>query len=406
MRCLRTATLVFLGAALTLSAGLGCQSEAPTEAPPTDEQPPAEQQPAAKAPAESKPLAAQRQEAIDEAVSYLLDVQAPDGTWAEGNVGITALCTHALLTGGKEADDPPVKKAIDHLLAHQQDDGGIYDVGLKNYTTSIALMVLVKADPNAYAEPIAKAKDYLIEHQWDEAESIDKDHPWYGGAGYGKHGRPDMSNTGYFLEAMHQAGVPEDHPVWEKAVVFVSRTQARSESNDQVFVGTDDGGLIYSPHDGGESKVAEKVTLPDGRKALASYGSMTYAGLKSFIYAGLSKNDPRVKAAMEWILDHWTWEENPGMGLPGRENLGQQGLYYYYMVAARALNAWGRDVLVDDRQREHRWRQELTRALLRRQRDDGSWINEADRWFEGLPPIPTSYAIVALVECSKESVQD
>ncbi len=385
-------TALALAAMLALAGG--CRDEAPPPEPPDE--------PAAGQPAGSGSLAEKRQEAIEKGVAYLLKAQAPDGTWAEGNVGITALCTQALLAAGKPGVSPAAKKAIDHLLDHQQEDGGIYDVGLKNYTTSIALMVLVKADPEAYAGPIEKARAYLIEHQWDEAESIDKGHPWYGGAGYGKHGRPDLSNTGYFLEAMHQAGVPEDHPVWEKAVVFVSRTQARSESNDQVFVGTDDGGFIYSPHNGGESKVAEKVTLADGRQALASYGSMTYTGLKSFVYAGLSRDDPRVKAAMDWILDHWTWEENPGMGLPGREDLGQQGLYYYYMVAARALQAWGRDVLVDSRQREHRWREELTEALLRRQREDGSWANEADRWFEGLPPIPTSYALIALSECSKE----
>ena len=28
---------------------------------------------------------------------------------------------------------------------------------------------------------------------------------------------------------------------------------------------------------------------------------MTYSGLKSMIYAGLTKDDPRVKAAVQWI---------------------------------------------------------------------------------------------------------
>jgi len=336
------------------------------------------------------PLPERRDRAIRRAVAYLVGEQAPDGSWGDGNVGITALCTNALLAGGKTIEDPAIKKAVDLIAGHQQADGGIYDVGLRTYTTSIALMVLVKADPKAQAGPIEKAKAYLIEHQWDETESIDKDHPWYGGHGYGKHERPDLSNTQYFVEAMHQAGVPKDHPLWEKVVVFVSRTQDRSESNDGTFVGTDSGGMIYSPHGGGESK-AGTVDLPGGRKGLKAYGSMTYAGFKSFIYADLARDDPRVQAALDWIRRHWTFEENP--------DLGQQGLYYYYQTAAKALAAWGQDTLTDARRRKHDWKAELTEAILRRQRPDGSWVNEADRWFEGYPPVPTSYALVALAHC-------
>jgi len=337
-----------------------------------------------------QPLADRREKAITQAVTYLLQSQAADGSWGDGNVGITALCTNALLTAGKTMKDPPVKKAVDLIAGHQQADGGIYDVGLKTYTTSLAVMVLSKADAKAHADVLEKAKAYLIRHQWDEPESIDRDHPWYGGHGYGKHERPDLSNTQYFVEAMHQAGVPKDHPLWEKVAVFVSRTQDRSESNDGTFVGTDSGGMIYSPHDGGESK-AGTVDLPGGRKGLKAYGSMTYAGFKSFIYADLARDDPRVQAALDWIRRHWTFEENP--------ELGQQGLYYYYQTAAKALSAWGEKTITDVRRREHNWRAELTRALLRRRRPDGSWVNEADRWFEGYPPVPTSYALLALVHC-------
>ena len=68
---------------------------------------------------------------------------------------------------------------------------------------------------------------------------------------------------------------------------------------------------------------------PDG--GLRSYGSMTYAGLKSMIYCGAGPEDPRVKAATKWIKDHYTLAENPGMG--------QQGLYYYYQTMSKALAA-------------------------------------------------------------------
>ena len=44
---------------------------------------------------------------------------------------------------------------------------------------------------------------------------------------------------------------------------------------------------------------------------------MTYTGLKSFLYAGVNKDDPRVKAAVSWVRAHYTFEENPGMGQAG-----------------------------------------------------------------------------------------
>ena len=341
------------------------------------------------------PVAERRKEAIAKAAAFLFKEQAADGSWGQGNVGITALCTDALFAAGRTLKEEPVRRAIEFILKAQKDDGGIYDdVGLKNYSTSVALMVLVEADAKAYAEPIKKATEYLKTSQWDENESIDRTHPWYGGAGYGKHGRPDLSNTQYFVEAMHRAGVPKDDPLWAKVVVFVSRTQDRSESNDSLFVGTDSGGMIYTPHKGGES-MAGTVDLPDGKKGLKAYGSMTYAGFKSFIYADLGGDDPRVRAALDWIRKHWTFEENP--------ELGQQGLFYYYQTAAKALKAWsdlsGEKTVMDARRRSHDWRTELSEAVLKRQKADGSWGNDADRWYEGYPPVPTSYAITALAQC-------
>lgn len=345
----------------------------------------------APAPADARPLPERRKDALARGVAYLVKEQAPDGTWGQGNVGVTALVLDALLDAGKPAADPAVQRGLEAILKAQKPDGGIYnDAGLKTYTSSIALSVLAKADAKAHAEAIGKVKAYLIKTQWDEEESIDNRNPWYGGHGYGKHERPDLSNTQYFVQAMHDAGVPKDHPLWQKVVVFVSRTQDRSESNDKAFAGTDSGGMVYTPVKGGESP-AGTVDLPDGRKGLKAYGSMTYAGFKSYIYADLKRDDPRVVAALDWARRHWTFEENP--------ELGQQGLFYYYETAAKALKAWGEDTVLDARRRTHDWRAEITEALVKRQRPDGSWANEADRWFEGFGPVTTSYAVIALAQC-------
>ena len=48
---------------------------------------------------------------------------------------------------------------------------------------------------------------------------------------------------------------------------------------------------------------------------------------------------------------------------------------------------------------KHDWRRELRRELIRRQRDDGSWINEQTRWLEGEPGLVTGYVLLTLSYC-------
>src|SRR6185503_3964599 len=141
---------------------------------------------------------------------------------------------------------------------------------------------------------IDKASNYLKGLQWNEnitgpkGEKVDQTNAFYGGWGYGRHGRPDLSNAHFAIEALHDAGLNSDDPAFKSALIFLSRTQNNSETNDQPWAGND-GGFVYSPGvEGGDSE-AGMITLPDGRKMPRSYGSMTYAGLKSMIYAGLSK---------------------------------------------------------------------------------------------------------------------
>ena len=153
----------------------------------------------------------------------------------------------------------------------------------------------------------------------------------------------------------------------------------------------DDGGFIYTAAAGGQSPAGQ---TPNG--GLRSYGSMTYAGLKSMIYAGVRADDPRVKAARKWIQQHYDLSSNPGMG--------QAGLYYYYQTVAKALNATGAGDLVDAAGRRHDWRRDLTAELVKRQRADGSWINTADRWMESDPSLVTGYALLTLSYCKPGEV--
>jgi squalene-hopene/tetraprenyl-beta-curcumene cyclase len=326
---------------------------------------------------------------------YLLSAQGPDGGWAsQTGPGISALVLKALIqeptVGPKHA---AVKRGVEFVLKSQRDDGGLYSAEglLKNYETSVALSMLAVLKDPACEKPIATLQKFLKDNQWDEGEGKSVDDPFYGGAGYGQGKRPDLSNTQMMLEALRDSGLPKDDPTYKKALVFIQRCQMLGETNDQPLAkGSSQGGFIYSPVNGGESK-AGNIEI-DGRTELRCYGSMTYAGFKSMLYAGLTKDDPRVHAALDWIRGHWTLEHNPN--LP--EAASREGLFYYYHVFGRAMNAFGEPVIRDQAGREHAWRQELTEQLAKSQKPDGSWVNDADRWMEGQPALTTAYSLLAL----------
>ncbi|HVJ85912.1 MAG TPA: prenyltransferase/squalene oxidase repeat-containing protein, partial [Caulifigura sp.] len=291
------------------------------------------------------------EEAQTKAINFLKTTQAEDGSWTSPTQpGVSGLVVYSLLTSGVPVDDPTVAKGLKHLESFIQKDGGIYDPNTshKNYETSIIVTALTEANKDGrYAETIAKAVDFLKGIQWDGPEGAAEVDPAFGGQGYGRSKRPDLSNTAFFLEALTAAGVSKNDPAFKNALVFVSRCQNLKGSNDTVFGDKiNDGGFYYTPAGGGASMAGPAT--PEG--GLRSYGSMTYAGLKSMVYAGLTKDDPRVKAASEWIAKFYTLEENPGMG--------QQGLYYYLLTAARTFKALGTDEFVDAKGGKHPWRAE------------------------------------------------
>mgnify|MGYP000909743223 CR=1 FL=1 len=175
-----------------------------------------------------------------------------------------------------------------------------------------------------------------------------------------------------------------------------SRPLARLLPSLDAFNQAKPGQRLDLPSLAGSSDALAIARLADGKRMLRSYGSMTYAGLKSMIYAGLSKDDPRVKAAWNWIRNNWTLDENPGMKL-GHPDNAQYGMYYYYHTLSKALNAYGEPVIQDANGVSHDWRLELIDKLGNLQREDGSWVGER-RWMEDNPILVTSYALLALEE--------
>jgi squalene-hopene/tetraprenyl-beta-curcumene cyclase len=354
---------------------------------------PANQPDPAAAPRPAGPSAELYNQVVAKAVAYLESQgQAADGSYsAQAGPGVTALVTAGLLRNGKAPADPLVARSLDYLQRFAHDDGGVYAEGSthRNYETCLAIMCFKEANADGrYNDLLAKGEAFVKKLQWDAEEGHDLASTSYGGAGYGSNQRPDLSNTSYLIDTLKTLGAGADDPALQAALIFVSRCQnLETEHNTTEFANKNpDGGFYYTIAAGGSSQAG-----PTDTGGLRSYGSMTYAGLKSMIFAGVGSDDRRVEAALEWIKRNYTLSENPGMG--------DAGLYYYYHTFAKSLDAVGQPTVVDANGASHDWRRELVEHLARLQQESGAWVNMNERWMEGDPNLATGYVLLALSYC-------
>jgi len=348
--------------------------------------------------------------AVEKGSAYLKSQQkAETGSWSDpANPAFTALAISAIL--GDPALDPAkglpaeVEKGYEFLLSNVKDDGGIYGRGLATYNTALSIMALVQSGQKEHLPVIAKARRLLVNQQQDYDKKGVVDNLFDGGIGYGgSYAHSDLSNTHLALEALYYSkkvladtGFDESGDFdldFDAAIEFVSATQNSESTMKRLGPSSglreeDKGGFIYYP---GDTK-SEEIELKTGsgvKTALRSYGSMSYAGLLSFIYADMDRDDPRIAAVMEWLSKNFTIEENPGMDA--------QGLYYYYHTMAKALAITGTKTLVDPDGKKIDWKKELALKLMSGQATDGSWTNEAsNRWMEDNQVLVTAYSLLAL----------
>ncbi|MCU0702612.1 MAG: terpene cyclase/mutase family protein [Fimbriiglobus sp.] len=350
-----------------------------------------------------KPTLAEWQAVVEKATKFLNEKQDDKGGWStDKNIGVTGVVVSGLLQTGSKPDTEPAAKGLAFIEGLINEKAGHIagadpKPGLQNYVTSVNLLALTAAKRDEkYKKVVSNATDFLKKLQWDDGEGKKPEDDFFGGAGYDSKSRPDLSNTQFFLDALVAAGVKSDDPAFQKVQVFVSRCQnLKSEHNQMPWAGKiNDGSFIYSAAAGGSTKTTDDP-LDGAKDALPGYGSMTYAGVKSLIYAGVGKDDPRVKNALGWLRKNYTVDANPGMP----PQLAARGLYYYYHTMAKTLSVLGEDEFVDAKGTKHDWRTDLFRAIEKRQKTDGSWTNETDRWMEGDPALVSGYMLMALSHC-------
>jgi squalene-hopene/tetraprenyl-beta-curcumene cyclase len=315
--------------------------------------------------------------AMNRGAAYVKAQQKPDGTW-ENHPGVTAMVATALLRqpGRRDAELKTVEKTLAYLRGLAKPDGGIYDKEIPHYITAVSLMTFAAAGQPQDKPLIESGRKYLRDHLLDEGEGVSPNDKFYGGMGYGgtsDGGRADLISLEYGLRAMKEADLPANDAAWEKAIKFLQRTQ-NFEGNDQSWK-ADDGGFIYYP---GYSQAGET----------RSYGSASYAGIMSYVWSNVKKDDRRVQSVMKWIRNNYTVDENPG--------IGQKTVYYYYMVFAKALQAIGEPVIVDAKGVSHNWREDLARKLISLQQPEGYWVNTDPAEMQNNKVLVTTFTLMAI----------
>ena len=334
---------------------------------------------------------------VQKGIEFLRTSQAANGSFSAEGVGpgVTAIVICSVLRNGRGVDDPLVAKGLKYMESMVQRDGGIYapKSRLSNYETCLGILCFSAANRDGrYDAVIKNAEKFIKGLQFGDDDGRTPADISYGGVGYSGAERPDLSNTHFLVDALEGAGDSPDDPAVQRALVFISRCQnLETEHNTTAFAAKDpDGGFYYTPIGKGSSPAG---TTENG--GLRSYGSMSYAALKSMIFAGLKADDPRVKAAVDWARKHYSVSQNPG--------LGAGGYFYYLHLFGKALDALGQKEFVDANGRKHDWRHDVIEELAKRQRPDGSWVNENTRWLEGDPNLVTGYALLTLSYCRPKS---
>ena len=317
------------------------------------------------------------------------------GIWGDPKFpAVTGFALWSFANSGDPQYKPQIDRAVAHLLSCVMPDGGIYvenpgrkGGGLGNYNTSICLTALHAArgsDP-ATLQVLLNARAYIASTQL----TGDPDDDYSGGFGYDKandRAYTDLMNTHFSLEAMRRTQGLEDlrstaqpraDVNWQAALAYVTKLQNTGDADDA-------GGFFYNPTDA----KAGTTELEDGKVRINSYGSITYAGFLSMIFCEVKRDDPRVVSAVDYASRHWTLDENPGLGLGS--------LFFYMNVMSRALTAAQMDAVPRKDAEPVAWKQELAARLSALQKEDGSWSNTDNRWWESDPSLVTSYALIAL----------
>jgi hypothetical protein len=325
----------------------------------------------------AQPTDAERVEAaLQEAVQYLLrDQNRTDGRWTEVPqfpLGVTGLCTLALLYAGEDPDSKAIRLALQRLEGQQANS---------TYAISLQTMVFCYVNPNRYAASIEANSRWLADTQLSN-----------GGWTYGKRGEQtyspggDGSNSQFALLALHEAqrtGLGFFEPEQWQLVFGKARRYWEELQNA-------DGSFAYD------------------RAGSTGRGSMTAAGIASLAIVGAQLGESqssaspkiqccgaaldgrdRIAEATAWLAKTFSVSRNPGFG--------KDQLYYLYALE-RAGRLTGQRYIGD-----YDWYREGASTILRQQQPGGV-VRSVAGSTGGNPYSDTAFAILFLAKGKRRIV--
>jgi hypothetical protein len=303
---------------------------------------------------------------VDRGLAWLASQQRPDGsfpTYESGQPGVTSLAVMAFLSRGHRPGAGPygrkLERAIDFVLAQQQDDGLLYGASTSMPTTvwyqgshtamynhAIAGLMLGEAfgmtgeeQTKKLRPAIEKALDFARRMQRRPSPYEKDAHAWryFKHHGIANKGEADLSVTGWFIMFYRSAKnaefeVPEEYV--REAVQFV-RACYREDKGD----------FLYGPY-------------PDDRHTSRA---MNGAGLLCLTITG--NYDPKIAdAAGQWILKHPFTDYN----VPIKHDRYHYGAYYCSQAMFMLGGKYWQDFYPP-----------LTTTLLQNQSPQGYWQPES-----------------------------
>ena len=331
------------------------------------------------------------------AVAFLRPRQGADGSWSgdRKEPGITALVVTAMLRSGRVTpDDPAVAKGLAYLERFLGPKGGLSEAPHSVYSTSVALMAFQAANKGGRFDRVIKGgQDFLKATQWDEGEGKGRERPAVRRPGLWRGNSRPTSRTR--RSSSKHCTTPACPPMTRHfkrpwCSYLGARTSRASSTTCRGGQGQRRRFRLHpdrgEQRDDGQGRQGRGKMQGGGDGDLRSSAGMTYAGLKSMIYAGLTQDDlgsrPPSNTSASIIRSTKT---------PDRASEAS------ITTTRRSPRRWhSRQADADRRQgKEHNWRAELVAALAKRQEANGSWVNRDDRFMEGDPNIVTSFGLLA-----------
>ena len=251
------------------------------------------------------------------AVAFLRPRQDADGGWSARaqEPGITALVVTALLRSKRVTPDRPGGRQGAGLprRASSAPTAGWPRAPHANYVTSIALMAFHEANVKGRYDRADQGRPGV-----PQGDAVGRGRGQDAGRRLLRRGRLRRDQQpARPVEHLVLPGGPARHrparrrPGVEEGRWCSSRGARTSRASSTTSPGPTRSTTAASstPPPTAASSMAGKPTTPTAASALTR--SMTYAGLKSMIYAGLSPDDPRVKAAVDYIKKHYTSTRTP-----------------------------------------------------------------------------------------------